>query len=139
MRTKINTAPTVEADIDITCFISGYGIHGADIDTIATTDTELATNGYPATWPLFETAGGAGSNTRCRITGKATFGKKSRRKSSRTLDPDACGLPGKPFIDQTSAGQGAGMTANTAIHMRGCKNFHKKEPVNIRPPLLDSQ
>jgi hypothetical protein len=129
----------VETDINITCLINGYGIHGTNINTLPTADAELATDGHPTTWPLSQTTGGADRNTGCWITGKATLGKKSRRKPPRTLNTDACGLPGKPFIDQTGAGQRTGMTANTTIHMRGCKNFHKRHPVNIHTPLLNNQ
>lgn len=122
----------MEANIDIACRINGYGIHRADSDTLPATDAELAANGHTAARPLLQRAGGTGSNAGCRLTGKAALGKESRGKATGALDTNACGLPGEPFVDQTSTGQGAGVAANTAVHMRGCENFHKRHPTDVQ-------
>ena len=139
VRAKRHTTPTVQADIDIPSLINGDGIHRTGSEAIPATDTEFTTYGHPAAGPLSQTTGGADGNAGCRVTGKAALGKKSRRETAGTLDTDTCALPGKPFIDQTGTGQGAGVAANTTIHMRGCENFHRRHPLTARGLLPEGE
>jgi hypothetical protein len=94
-------------------------IHRAGLGAVTAANTPAFFNDDAAAIALGIRVGGTGSGTGCRIAGKAGSRFKTGGQTSGGHNADACRQPGQPFVDYSSARQGAGIAADAAFHSRG--------------------
>jgi hypothetical protein len=121
----------MNADIRFPRGIEIDRIHRACRGTLTAADTELLTYENAAAFPLGIGAGGTGRSARGRVTGKAGLRLKSAREPAGRHDPDARRIPGKKFVDNARACQGARVASDAAFHPVGYENFHSRSLIRL--------
>lgn len=119
VRTEINTAATVQADIDRSVLILINRINRTGSDTFPTPDALLFADNDAASLPLTESSCRAGSNTGCRIAAEADECHKTGGESAGRMNADAGTGPGDLLVNQPGTSQRAGVATDAAVDFGG--------------------
>lgn len=116
MWAEIDTTAAMQAHINRSMFILVNCINRAGAYTFPTPDALFFSNNDPASLPLTEGSGRAGSDTGGRITAKTDEGHKTSGQSAGRMDTNARTGPGNLLMNQPGTGQRAGVATDTAVN-----------------------
>jgi len=120
MRTELDAAAAVNADIYIGLFIAAHRVNRTGSYALSAPDALLLANDDPAAGPLTEGAGRTDFSTWCGIAGQTDPGNKTGGETAGGVNTNPRVRPGKLLVNEPCTGKRAGVAADAALHSGGC-------------------
>ena len=105
-----------------------HRIHGAGLRALAASNARRTLHFHAATLSLAECIRGTGLYTRGWIAAETNLCLESSAQTTGRADSDPASMPRQALVNQSCAGEGAGVTPYAAFHSGSAKYFHDDLP-----------